>query len=139
MRRRPSLLLAALAVALASGACRRTDGPAEAYRRFAAAARSGDAEAVWALLSSDTRAALDTKARDAAAHAPPGVVPASGKELVIGDYATRAPRLKSVVVVRESADRAVVAAEDESGAKQEVTLVREGGAWRVVVPVEAGG
>lgn len=129
----PLVLLAAVALA----ACRSPEGPAESYRRFAAAARAGDAEAVWSMLSSRARAALDQRARDLSSRAAPGVIPPSGRDLVLGDQAARAPRLRSAVVVRESADSAVVRVEDEAGGKGEVTLVREDGAWRV--ELEGGG
>ncbi len=128
MRRLLSLALLALALS----ACRRGEGPVEAYRRFAAAARSGDAETAWNMLSERSRAALDARARELAARAP-GVLPASGRDLLLGDQSARAPRLRSAVVVRESAGAAVVRVEDEAGGKGEVTLVREGGAWRVAL------
>lgn len=130
MRRRlPLALLAAVALA----ACSRPEGPAESYRRFAAAARAGDADAVWSMLSERSRAALDARASELSARAAPGVIPPSGRELVLGDQAARAPRLRAAVVVRESADTAVVRVEDEAGGAGEVTLAREGGAWRVVL------
>lgn len=125
------LVLALLAVSLA--ACRRGEGPAEAYRRFAAAARSGDAEAAWGMLSTRSRAALDARAKELSARAAPGVLPASGRDLLLGDQSARAPRLKSAMVLRESAGAAVVRVEDEAGGKGEVTLVHEGGAWRVAL------
>ncbi len=130
MRRRLPLALLATVALLA---CSRPEGPAESYRRFAAAARAGDADAVWALLSARSRAALDGRARELSARAAPGVIPPSGRDLVLGDEATKAPRLRAAVVVRESADSAVVRVEDEAGGKGEVTLAREGGAWRVVL------
>lgn len=133
MRRLLSLALLALALS----ACRRGEGPAEAYRRFAAAARSGDAEAAWNMLSERSRAALDARARELAARAP-GVLPTSGRDLLLGDQSARAPRLRSALVVRESAGAAVVRVEDEAGGKGEVTLVREGGAWRVALDGVAG-
>ena len=70
-----------------------------------------------------------------AARAPPGLIPASGKELVLGDLAGEAARLRAATVVRETGDAAVVAVEVEGvpGAR-EVSLVREGGVWRVVLP-----
>lgn len=128
------MLLAALALA----GCRRPDGPAESYRRFAAAARTGDADAVWSMLSERSRAALDARARALSSRAAPGVIPPSGRDLVLGDQAARAPRLRSAVVVRESADAAVVRVEDEAGGQGEVTLLREGGAWRVELGDAAG-
>ncbi len=130
MRRPLPLALLAVVVAVLA-ACSRPAGPAESYRRFSAAARSGDAETVWSLLSERSRAALDARARELSARAAPGVIPPSGRDLVLGDQAARAPRLRAAVVVRESADLAVVRVEDEAGGKGEVTLVREDGAWRV--------
>lgn len=125
--------LALAALVLATG-CRKADGPADRYRAFVASARAGDSDAVWEGLSAASRAALDARAKAVAAKAPEGVVPASGKELVLGDLAASAPRVKSVVALRESAGAAVLAVEDEAGGRSEVTLVREDGAWKVVVP-----
>lgn len=127
-------LLLALALAAAAPACRRAETPAERYQRFALAARTGRADLVWAMLSERSRATLDARARELAAAAPAGVVAPSGQELVLGDLFSRAPRVKSVVVVRESAGAAVVAVEDEAGGRGEVTLVNEGGEWRVELP-----
>jgi hypothetical protein len=124
----------ALILLLASSGCRRDVGPAERYSAFAAAARDGDAEAVWSMLSAGTREALDARARALAVRVPAGVVSASGRQLVLGDLAPRARRPRSVVVVRESRDAAVVAVEVEGESAREASLVREGGAWRVVVP-----
>lgn len=126
----------ALALLLLSIGCRREAGPAERYRAFAAAARDGDAAAVWSMLSESSRAALDTRARAVAAAAPAGVVATSGRQLVLGDLSAGAPRPKSVVVVRESRDAAVVSVEVEGAPAREVSLVREGGLWRVVVPFD---
>ncbi|HUL57644.1 MAG TPA: hypothetical protein VLU43_00125 [Anaeromyxobacteraceae bacterium] len=131
MRRRARILAAALALALAP-ACRRT-GPAETYRAFVAAAREGDEAAVWSMLSAGSRAALDARARAVAARAG-NAVPATGRMLLAGDSAIRAPHVRSVVVRAESADQAVVAVATEDGAEREARLVREGGAWRVVLP-----
>jgi hypothetical protein len=125
----------ALALVLAAG-CSRDLGPAERYRAFAAAARSGDSDAVWSMLSERSRAALDARAADIASRAPPGVVAGSGRQLVLGDLAARTPRAKAVVVRRESRERAVLAVEVEGEPVREVTLVREGGVWRVDLPFD---
>lgn len=130
------LAAALLAAALATAGCRRPAGPADAYRAFAAAARAGDVEGVWSRLSEASRAALDARAKAAAARAG-GVVPGSGRDLVLGDLATQAPRLKGATVLRESQDAAVLSVEEEGvpGAR-EVSLVREAGVWRVVLPFD---
>jgi hypothetical protein len=133
---RTLVLLVVLALGGAS-ACRRPAGPDDAYRAFAAAARAGESEKVWDLLSARSREILDARAREAAARAPAGVIPASGEELVLGDLAVGAPRIRSTVVLRESRDAAVVAVEVEGGAgAREVSLVREAGVWRVVLPFD---
>lgn len=136
MTPRHALALALALAALAAGGCRREAAPDERYRAFAAAAQRGDADAVWSMLSERSRAALDARAKALAARAPPGVVPASGRELVLGDLPARAVRPSSVVVVRESRDTAVVAVEVEGEPRREATLVREGGVWRVDVPFD---
>jgi hypothetical protein len=64
-------------------------------------------------------------------------VPASGKELVLGDLALSARAIRSVVVLRESRDAAVIGVEVEGGeGAREVSLVREAGVWRVVLPFD---
>jgi hypothetical protein len=124
----------ALALLFAWAGCRRDVGPAERYAAFAAAARDGDADAVWSMLSARSREALDARARALAARVPSGVVSASGRQLVLGDLAPRARRPRSVVVARESRDAAVVAVDVDGEGAREASLVREGGVWRVVVP-----
>jgi hypothetical protein len=131
-----TLRLLALALLLAASACRREAGPAERYGAFAAAAREGDVDVVWAMLAERSRAALDAHARALAAKAPPGIVAASGRALVLGDFAPRARRPTAVVVLRESRDAAVLSVEVEDEPAREVTLLREGGVWRVVVPFD---
>jgi hypothetical protein len=133
----PRLAVALLSGLLAVSGCRRPAGPAEAYRAFAAAARAGDADRVWELLSARSRERLDARAKEVSARAPGGVVPASGKELVLGDLALSARAIRSVVVLRESRDAAVIGVEVEGGeGAREVSLVREAGVWRVVLPFD---
>jgi len=129
--------LPALALALACAA--REPTPDATYRAFARAAGERDAERTWALLSSDTRAWLDARAKAVAAAAP-GVVAPAGRQLVLGDAALAHRPLASVLVLRESPERAVVEATEEGGAKREVELVREKRAgWRVRIPPPPGG
>ncbi|HEX7622148.1 MAG TPA: hypothetical protein VF400_01155, partial [Anaeromyxobacteraceae bacterium] len=75
------------------------------------------------------RAWLDERARGAAARAP-GIVPASGKQLLLGDAALTVRPLGAVVLRRESRDRAILEVTEEGGPAREVELVREQG-WRV--------
>jgi hypothetical protein len=129
MRTRLSAL-AALALALA---CRRAEErPDEAYRAFARAVADRDADRAYALLSSDTQAWLDERARSAAASAP-GVVPSSGRSLLLGDASLAPRQMGEVVVLREARDRAVLSVAEEGAGKGDVELVRERG-WRVRIP-----
>ncbi len=119
-------------IALLAAACARDLGPDQAYRSLVQAVQERDADKAWALLSRASQKRLDERARAAAARAP-GVVPASGRQLLIGDAALGARRVTSIVVLRESGDRAVLRVEVEGGPSREVTLVREG-RWRVELP-----
>ncbi len=121
-------------VALLAG-CAREQAPDAAYRALVKAVADRDADRAWSLLSRASQKRLDAKARAVAAQAP-GVVPASGKQLLIGDAARLSRPVSSVVIVRESADRAVLRVEVEGAPPAEVTLVREGG-WRVELPDHA--
>jgi hypothetical protein len=124
------------AASLAALACRGDAGPADRYRAFAAAARDGKAEEVWSMLAERSRAELDRRAQEVAAKAPPGTVAASGRATVLGDLSAVAPRASRVVAIRESRDAAVLSVELEGEPAREVTMVREGGVWRVVVPFD---
>jgi hypothetical protein len=129
--RRAALLLALLSLS----ACRMA-GPEDTYRAFAAAARAGDAAEAWALLSEGSRARLEARAKALAARVP-GTA-ASGRDLLLGDLSTGAPRLAKVTVKDQAGDGAVLVVAVEGGgdpaAPGEVSLVREGGQWRVVLP-----
>jgi hypothetical protein len=123
-----------LCLALLLAACRAPEGPAERYQRFAAAARAGRAGEVWAMLSEPSRKALRDRAKALEGDKPPAGIDVKAADLVVGDLAPTAPKVKSVTVVRESAEAAVVAVEEEGGGRGEVSLVREGGEWRVELP-----
>jgi hypothetical protein len=127
-------LLALLAAAVLAAACHPPENPAERYERFAKAARAGDTGAVWSMLSRESQERIRARARALGGEkAAPGVdVGPAG--LVLGDLAPTAPKVKSVTVLRESQERAVVAVDVEGGQRGEVTLVREGKEWKVVLP-----
>ncbi len=115
--------------------CAREGSPADAYRAFTRAVADRDADRAFGLLSRDTQAWLDSRAAQVAAVAP-GVVPASGRQLLLGD-ASLAPRPPiRVTVVRESRDAAVLEVSEEHGPPRAVQMVRDGG-WRVRVPPPA--
>jgi hypothetical protein len=127
---RPTAL--ALAALLSLAGCARPEPPDAAYRQLVAALRARDGDRAWELLSARTQAWLDARAKAAAARAP-GVVPASAKELLVGSAALSLRPPKSIVVLRESADRAVLQVAEEGEPPREITMVREGG-WRADLP-----
>jgi hypothetical protein len=130
MPRLLSLLLAALLLP----ACRPPETPADRYRRFAQAARAGRTGEVWAMLSSRSRKALADRAKALGGPRPSPGVEVTAADLVLGDLAPTAPKVKAVTTVRESKDAAVVSVEEVGGARGEVALVREDGEWRVELP-----
>jgi hypothetical protein len=129
-------LAAALALAAAVPACQQRDLPPDAaYRALARAMADRDEEAAWALLSEGTRRRLEERARAAAAAAP-GVVAPNARALLAGD-APLAVRPASSIQVREAGpDRAILEVEAPGAPVRAVVLVREGGAWRVDLPVQ---
>ncbi len=128
MRRRvvlASVLLLAACVA-------REEAPENVYRAFVHAVADHDEERAWALLSPDTQAWMSARARVVSAAAA-GVVAPSAEQLLIGNAARAARPLRSVVLVRESRDLAVLEVEEEGGPKRQVELVRTKG-WRIRIP-----
>ncbi|HYD39457.1 MAG TPA: hypothetical protein VEB43_01395 [Anaeromyxobacter sp.] len=121
-------------VAFLAAACQRPDNPAERYERFARAARAGDVGAVWAMLSKDSQDRLRARSKELEGSAQVPGADVQVANLVLGDLAPTAPKVKSATVLRESRDRAVVAVEVEGGERGEVSLVREGQEWKVVLP-----
>jgi len=120
-------------LALLSG-CARDLGPEAVYRALVQAVADRDADRAWSLLSTASQKRLDARAREVAARAP-GVVPASGRALLVGDAALAAPEVKSVAVRSQDAERAVLRVEEEGRPPREVLLVREGSRWRVELPM----
>ena len=129
----PALVLLPLVALLAAG-CQRPDNPAERYERFARAARAGEVGAVWAMLSKDSQERIRARGKELAGGEKVAGADLGAANLVLGDLAPAAPRVKSATVLRESKDQAVVAVEVEGGERGEVTLVREGEEWKVVLP-----
>ncbi len=123
------LLLSLLAL---SPACARDLGPEAAYRSFLKAVAERDADKAWNLLSRASQKRLDERARAAAARAP-GVVPPSGRQLLLGDAALQARPVAAVALVSQTDQRAVLRVEIQGTPPREVTLVHEG-RWRVELP-----
>lgn len=130
MRRLPALL----AVAFLATACKGPENPAQRYQRFAQAARDGDVGAVWSMLSKDSQERIRARGKGLEGEVPRSGVDLGPANLVVGDLAQTAPKVKSATVLRESQSQAVVAVEVEGGERGEVTLVREGKDWKVVLP-----
>ena len=123
-----------LSLALLAAACREPEGPAQRYQRFAAAARDGRAGVVWAMLSERSRRSLEDRARALEEERPSAGVDVTPLDLAVSDLSPTAPKVKSVRLVRQSAGSALLAVEEEGGGRGEVSMVREGGEWRVELP-----
>ena len=128
---RPLLLASLLALALPP-ACARELGPEAAYRSLLKAVAERDADKAWNLLSRASQKRLEEKARAAAERAP-GVVPPSGRQLLLGDAALQARPVATVAVTSQTGQRAVLRVEVEGASPREVALVHEG-RWRVELP-----
>jgi hypothetical protein len=122
-----ALAAAALAVAVGGRGCNTEDGsPLGAVRAFAAAARAGNREAMYALLGPETRHRLELAA-------------ARATQLVSSRQYGGADMIRSVVpsgsrtfeLVKRSEDRALVAIVDQRGARTSVNVVRVGDRWRL--------
>jgi hypothetical protein len=113
-------------------ACAREESPADAYREFTRAAAARDADRAFALQAPETQRWLDERA-SIVARAAPGVVPADGRQLLLGDAALSARKAEDVIAVRESRDAAVLEVTVAGGDRRRVEMVRKGG-WRVRIP-----
>jgi hypothetical protein len=127
----------ALAVALFTvlPACQRDPPPDATYRALVRAVADRDEAAAWNLLSAATQKRLDDRARVAAAAAP-GVVPPSGRAMLVGDASLGVSPPTSITGVGDAPDRTVLRVEAPGSPSRDVVLVREGGAWRVDLPVQ---
>lgn len=133
---RRALPLAALAaLAFLAPGCLRDGGPESAYRSLAQAISQRDGELAFSLLSAGSQRWLEGQARRAAAAAP-GVLAPSAKELLVGDAALGVRPASAVTVASRSEDRAVLRVEPAGGgAARAVLVVREGGHWKVELPL----
>ncbi|HVK89135.1 MAG TPA: hypothetical protein VM513_33670 [Kofleriaceae bacterium] len=128
-----ALAAMALAAAVAGRSCRVTQpGPEVTVREMLQAARTGDRDAVFALLSPDTHARLEAEAKRAtdlvgAAHR------YTAKDLVSIGSSDGVPAPTDITVIIERGDRATVEVVSEAGRSQ-VELVKVEGRWRIDLP-----
>ena len=128
-----ALAAMALAAAVAGRSCREmTPGPEIAVRQMLAAAKAGERDAVFEMLSPATRARLEAEAKRAT-----DLVGAStrytAKDLLsIGSSDDVAPP-SDITVVEERGDRAVVEVVSPAG-RARMELVKVQGRWRIDLP-----
>lgn len=120
----PAVVLAACVPAPAPVA---SSTPEAAVRDFSRALADGNPGAAWTLLSEATR-----KKADALATA--GGRDGGGQEML---FSSGYPlgKLGSTRLISGSGDEAMVRVEAEGSPPQDVRLVREGGAWRLDLPL----
>lgn len=128
-----ALAAMALAAAVAGRSCRVTQpGPEVAVREMLQAAKTGDRDAVFELLSPRTRTRLEAEAKRAT-----DLVGAAtrytAKDLIsIGSSDGVAPPT-DITVVQERGDRAVVEVVSPAG-RSRMELVKVEGRWRIDLP-----
>lgn len=122
----------AIAVAVAGRSCGPGErGPELAVSDFIQAAKAGDRETVFALLSPSTRARLEVEAKRATDFVGAAVRYTAKDMVSIGTFEGAPP--SDITLVEEQGDRAVVyIASPEGGAR--IDLVRIDGLWRIEVP-----
>ena len=103
-------------------------GPAEAVQEFASALQKGDAATAWSLLSKRTQDAAD----GLAGQAMPDGGPEAGRQMLFNG--ARPGRAVNPRVVSQSEDSAEVQTDADGGGRN-FHVVREGGRWRVDLPL----
>lgn len=123
----------AIAAAVAGRSCRVSQrGPEAAVRDMLQAARTGDVDVVFELLSPATRAGLEAQARRAT-DLVGGSERFSAKDLVSMGSSDGVPAPTDITVLDELDDRAVVEIVSPAG-RARVELVRVGGRWLIELP-----
>lgn len=128
-----ALAAMALAAAVAGRSCRVTQpGPEAAVRDLIQAAKTGDRDAVFELLSSATQDRLVAQARHAT-----DLVGATqrytARDLISIGSSDGVPDPTDITVIDERADRASVEVGSPAG-RVRVDLVKQGGRWRIDLP-----
>jgi hypothetical protein len=128
-----ALAAMALAAAVAGRSCRVTQpGPEAAVRDMIQAAKTGDRDTVFGLLTPATRDRLDAEARRAT-----DLVGASqrytAKDLLSIGSSDGVADPTDITVLEDHGDRAVVEVVSPAG-RARVDLVKQGGRWRIDLP-----
>jgi hypothetical protein len=120
----------ALAVAVAGRSCRVTDpGPDEAVRNMIRAAKAGERELVFDLLSPSTQVRLEERAKEATEKAGASLRFTAMDLISIGSSENIAPPT-DITVLDERNDRAVVEVVSAQG-RSRVDLIKVDGRWRI--------
>lgn len=116
------------------------DGPTppdDAFRDFVAAARSGQNERAWKMLSAGTRHTANNLVDAARA----GILaagekpPANGQEFIFGSGVEMIREIRQVEVIAIEGDTAHLKVTDTDGGSLAMEMHLEEGAWRLVLPL----
>jgi hypothetical protein len=97
------------------------------FRRFVAGVQAGDVDGAWALLSRTTQEALTSYVENQREQG--AQLPADPKRALLGDARLAQP-IESLSVKSPGEERTVLTV-TAGGVTQDVTMVREDGAWRI--------
>jgi len=129
-----ALAAMALAAAVAGRSCRVTEpGPEVAVHDLLRAAKTGDRDAVYELLSPATRKRLEAEARRAT-DLVGAAVRYSAKDLISIGSSDGVAAPSDITVIEERGDHAVVQLLSPTG-RSRLDLVRVDGHWRVDLPL----
>lgn len=118
---------------LACGASDKAKTPEAAVRALIAAARAGDRSAVFRRLGPSTRGLIESQA--GAARRLSGRVPLKPEDFLSVGWAPPAWEATGMRVTRKDDQSADVDVFSAAGDRHALTLVREGGDWKVELPV----
>jgi hypothetical protein len=128
-----ALAAMAVAAAVAGRSCRVSQpGPEAAVRDMLQAAKTGDRDTVFALLTPGTRARLEVEARRATDYVG-AAIRFTAKDLVSIGNSDGTTTPTDITVVEEQGDRAAVLVISPSG-RARMDLVRVEGKWRIEIP-----
>lgn len=122
------LLAVTFLAAALSARCGNSGDPVQAYLDFQSALRKGEAQAAWAGLSSDTRAALEKRSHEVS-EASGGAIKDDPQALFFG-AASRSQDVTEVKLIDRQGERATLSARAGDRA-QVVKLVKEADGWKV--------